>query len=363
MRTCAALVVLACGSLAQDAENARPQLIYPNGLAFDRQGNLYISDIGAHQVFKASKDGRLSVVAGTGEPGFSGDGGPAAAAQLFSPHDLTFDSQGNLLIADSLNHRIRRIDSKGVITTVAGTGTAGLTGDGGPATAAQLNGPQAIVFDRSGNALVADSYNHVVRRIDASGTITTVIGTEPGLKGDGGQATAAMISLPTDVAIAADGTIYVSEGGNSRVRQVTPDGKIQTITGFGPGSGLGGAGFVGDDGPAERAKLFAPSALQIGPEGRLFICDSGNNRIRVLQDGIIKTIAGNGETGLAGDGGDAKAAQFNTPQKIRFGPDGRLFVADRGNGRVRAIDSEGVIRTVAGEGEPRGITVSSVARP
>ena len=345
-------VMLFCwpgGYAVSQPHSASARLLYPNGLARDAQDNLYISDIGTHQVLKLTSSGDLTAVAGTGSGGFRGDGGPAADAHLFAPHGLAFDAQGRLLIADTFNHRVRRIDRDGVITTIAGTGRAGYAGDAGPATAAQLNGPQDVTVDHDGGILVADSYNAVVRRIDPSGVITTFAGSEPGLSGDGGPAIKALLNVPTAVSVAADGSVYVSDAANSRIRRIGGDGIIQTVTGFGGGSGLGGAGYGGDGGPAEKAKAFSAMGLCSTPAGHLYISDSGNNRVRVVRSGIISTLAGTGAAGFGGDGGPAPAALLNTPQKIVVAPDGRVFFADRGNGRVRRIDVTGVISTIAGE--------------
>lgn len=352
-------VISVCPALHLAGQHRSPsaRLVYPNGLARDGQGTLYISDIGTHQVLKLARDGQLMVEAGTGAGGFGGDGGPATEAQLFAPHGLAFDTQGRLLIADTFNHRIRRIDRNGVITTVVGSGVAGYVGDGGPAIAAALNGPQDIAVDRQGGILVADAYNAVVRRIDPGGIITTFAGSEPGLSGDGGPATKALINLPTAVSVGADGTVFLSDAANSRIRRVKSDGIIETVIGSGSGSGLGGAGFGGDGGPADKSKAFSAMGLHCDPSGILYISDSGNNRIRVVRNGIISTVAGTGAKGFGGDGGRALAASLNTPQKIAVAPDGTLFVADRGNGRVRMIDSAGVISTIAGDGNPRGIVI------
>ncbi|HYE75892.1 MAG TPA: hypothetical protein VEF04_21285, partial [Blastocatellia bacterium] len=176
------------------------RLVYPNGLALNDKQELFISDIGTHSILKLDRHGKLTVIAGTGEEGFSGDGEAATKAQLFSPHDLTFDREGSLLIADTNNHRIRRIDQRGIITTIAGNGKAEYSGDGGPAIKASLNNPQSIAIDRDGNLLIADTYNHVVRRIDKSGKITTFAGTIGGFGGDGSEATKAQMSLPMAVA-------------------------------------------------------------------------------------------------------------------------------------------------------------------
>lgn len=334
------------------AESAKPKLIYPNGLAFDANGRLFISDIGSHCIYRLENNGALVLVAGTGEAGFAGDGGPATQARLAAPHDLTFDSEGNLLVADTYNHRIRRIDRRGIITTVVGNGKEGWSGDGGPAVRASLNNPQSIALDAGGNLYIADTYNYVVRRVDRQGTIATFAGSEPGLAGDGGPATKAQLSLPMAVAVAPDGSVYISDAGNSRIRRVTPDGVIKTIAGFGPGSGTGGAGFSGDGGAPERAKIFSAADIKFDPAGALFISDSGNNRIRVIREGVIGTVAGSGRPGFDGDTGDALKAALNTPQKLAIGPDGSVFVADRANRRVRKVDAAGLIQTVAGEGEP-----------
>jgi sugar lactone lactonase YvrE len=340
----------------------RPQLIYPNGLALDDKGDLYISDIGAHRVFKLDGQGLLTIVAGTGEGGFGGDGGPAIKAQLHAPHDLAFDAEGNLLIADTYNHRIRRIDREGAITTVAGTGKASYTVYGDRAPKDSLNNPQGIAVDRAGNILIADTYNRVVRRLERNGTLTIVAGSVAGLSGDGGPATEAQLNLPMAVTVGPDGSIYVTDAANSRVRRITADGKIQTVTGFGGGEGIGGAGFVGEGGPAEKAKLFTPADVKLDAAGNLYISDSGNNRIRAIRGGVITTIAGSGRAGFGGDGKPATAAELNTPQKIAIAKDGSIFVADRGNHRVRKIDARGIITTAAGEGEPAGMLFDSEVR-
>jgi len=331
------------------------KLVYPNGLALDDRGDLYISDIGTHRILKLDRVGRLIVVAGTGEGGFSGDGGPATKARLNAPHDLAFDTEGNLLIADAFNHRIRRIDRQGVITTVVGIGEASYSGYGAPAPKDRLNNPQGVAVDRAGNILIADTYNRVVRRLDRNGTLTVIAGSVAGLSGDGGPATEAQLNLPMAVTVGPDGGVYISDAANSRVRRVTTDGRIQTVSGFGGGEGLGGAGFVGDGGPAEKAKLFTPADVKFDTAGNLYISDSGNNRIRVVRGGTITTFAGSGRTGFSGDGKEAMAAELNTPQKIAIAKDGSVFIADRGNQRVRKVDAKGFITTVAGEGKPTGM--------
>jgi sugar lactone lactonase YvrE len=331
-------------------KSALLSLTAPNGVALDGDGNLYISDIGAHRVLKLNRRGRLTVIAGNGEGGFSGDGGPAVAARLFSPHDVAIDRDGNLLIADTFNHRIRRVDRLGVITTVAGSGKAEYSGDNGLALQASFNNPQGLAVDSDGGLMVADTYNYVVRRIDRNGRITTFAGSrQPGFAGDGAAANAAQLSLPMAVAVARDGSVYISDAGNSRVRRVAPDGTIQTVVGYGAGSGVYGAGFTGDGGPPEKAKIFSATDLECDAEGNLYIADSGNNRIRVIRGSTITTVAGSGQPGFRGDGSRAVAAELNTPQKIVVAPDGALFIADRANRRIRKVDTKGYIHTIAGK--------------
>ena len=338
-------------------------LVYPNGLALDRAGNLFISDIGTHHILKMDRDGKFSVIAGTGEPGFGGDGGPAAKAQLSAPSDLLFDGDGNLLVADTFNHRVRRIDASGVITTLVGDGKSEYSTREAAALGVSLNNPQGIALDREGNLYIADTYNHVVRKVDRQGAVTTFAGTEAGLAGDKGPANKAQLNLPQAVAVGRDGSVYISDGANSRIRRVTPDGMIQTIGGFGPGSGEGGAGFAGDGGPAEKAKLFSPADLKFSAGGQLYVADSGNNRVRLIAHGVIMTLAGTGSPGSEGDDGKALKATLNTPQKVAVAADGALYVADRVNHKVRKIDPHGVITTVAGWAGSAGIMVDPAVLP
>ena len=345
-----AVCLFLLGSISALSQNERATLSItlqaPNGLALDPSGNLFISDIATHQILRFDQSGKLHVVAGTGEAGFSGDGGPAEKARLNSPHDLLFDAAGNLLIADSGNHRIRRISQQGVITTIAGDGKTGKTSYNDPPPSTSLNYPQSLALDHTGNLLIADTYHHVVRKLDARGVLTIFAGSLPGYGGDGGPATNAQISLPMAVAVAPDQSVYISDAGNSRIRRVTPDGRIQTVAGYGPAQDTYGGGFAGEGVPLEKAKLFSATDLKVDATGNLYIVDSGNNRLRVVRNGIIKTLAGTGEGGLRGDGKAAIEAQLSSPQKVALARDGTIFISDRANRCIRKIGQGGIIVTL-----------------
>jgi RHS repeat-associated protein len=285
----------------------------------------------------------IRTVAGTGVLGYSGDGGPATEAQLNDPR-AAVGPDGSIYISDSGNHRIRRIGPDGIINTVAGTGVAGYSGDGGPATEAQLNNPR-VTLGPDGSLNIADSGNHRIRRIGSDGIITTVAGTGvAGYSGDNGPATQAQLRNPQRVAGAPDGSLYISDRGNHRIRHVGSDGIITTV------AGTGVAGYSGDNGPAAQAQLNNPIAA-VGPEGFLYISDRGNHRIRqVGPDGIITTVAGTGVAGYSGDGGPATEAQFTDPIATQITSDRSIYIADRGNHRIRRVAPDGIITTVAGTG-------------
>jgi sugar lactone lactonase YvrE len=288
----------------------------------------------------------ITTVAGTGVAGSAGDGGPATTAQLTSPEGIAVDQAGNLYIADRDNHRIRKVTPEGTISTFAGTGAAGFSGDGGQATAAQLRNPQAVTVDGAGAVYIADTGNHRVRRVALDGVITTVAGSgTAGFSGDGGQAILARLSEPSALAIDGSANLFVLE--KNRVRKVAPGGVITTI------AGTGTAGFAGDGGPATAAQLNGPEDLAVDAAGNLYIADYLNNRVRkVIPEGVISTIAGAGDKGFAGDGGQAASALLNAPAGLAFDAAGVLYVADYGNNRVRAVAPGGVITTVAGTGTP-----------
>ena len=287
----------------------------------------------SHRVRIVDANGLITTLAGTGEPGFSGDGGSAALANVNFVHTAAPTSDGGFLLADALNNRIRKVSAAGIITTVAGSGGQGFSGDGGPATRAQINNPRSVVALPDGGFLIPDSGNHRVRRVSAGGVITTVAGTGvQGFSGDGGAATAASLSIPFAVAPTADGGFLVADIGNERIRKVSAAGRITTVA----GNGL--SGFSGDGGPAVAARLHHPhGVVEIG-NGAFLISDTTNERIRrVGPDGVITTVIGDGVRGDSGDGGPAAAARISAPKGLSVTGAGDLLIADEQNNRIRFV--------------------------
>jgi trimeric autotransporter adhesin len=380
--------------------------ISPVSIAFDASDNLFISDEASNRVRRVDAATRvITTVAGT-DRGFAGDGGPATAAKFDTIRGLAFDSAGNLLIADMINERVRRIDAATkVISTVAGTGAIGYSGDGGPATAAMLALPQTVAVDGAGNLYIADNDNARIRKVDATThTISTVAGTGTGgFSGDGGPASAALVSFSTSVTLDTSGNLYIADTGNLRIRRIDrTTGVINTIAG-GPGdnvpataavllgprdialdaagnvyiadqanhrirridavtrvlttvAGTGTGGFSGDGGPATAAKLYSPFGVAIDARNNIYIADDDNYRVRRVDGvtGTITTLAGNGTNGFSGDGGPATAASLGEVAAVAVDASGNVYIADPGNARVRKVDSSGVITTFAGGGNTLG---------
>ncbi len=320
------------------------QLDTPQSVALDSSGNLFIADTWNNRIRKVDATTKnISTVAGNGTAGFGGDDGAATAAQLDSPQSVAVDSSGNLFIADTDNHRIRKVDAAtGFISTVAGDGTFGFSGDGAAATAAQLNLPLGVAVDASGNLFIADTDNHRIRKVDAAtGVISTVAG---GGSGDGGAATAAQLNLPLGVAVDASGNLFIAEYNNQRIRKIDTDGNISTV------AGNGTHGFSGDGVAAVWAQLDSPSGVAVDSSGNLFIADY-NNRIRkVGTDGNISTVAGTGSSGFSGDGAAATAARLSSPSGVALDASDNLFIAEYD--RIRKVDAVtgNIISTVAGGG-------------
>ena len=290
--------------------------------------------------------------AGNGQWIYQGDGGPAQAASLFLPMAAVPDSARNVFISDSNNQRVRRVDGgTGIISTVAGSGGLGYSGDGGPATSATLSTPSALLVDGAGNLYIADSGNNVIRVVNAAtGTISTLVGTgQSGYSGDTGQATMAKLSHPNGLAFDGDHQLYISDTGNNVIRKVDlSTGIITTV------AGTGVAGFAGDGSLATAGLLNYPWGISLGADGSLYVADISNNRIRkVSATGILSTAVGNGLEGFAGDGGPAKQAMLNVPAAVVVDVAGNLYIADSGNQLIRKVNATtGEINTVAGSSSP-----------
>ena len=310
------------------------QFLFPNGVATDAAGNLYIADFGNHRIRKVSANGIITTIAGTGTYGFSGDGGVATSAQLYEPSGVATDAAGNLYIADFGNNRIRKVSDNGIITTIAGTGTSGFSGDGGVATSAELNFPIGVATDAAGNLYIADTGNNRIRKVSAKGIITTIAGTGTyGFTGDGGVATSAELYEPNLVATDAAGNLYIADSCNNRIRKVSDNGIITTIA----GTGVFGK-FSGDGGGATSAHLYEPISVATDAAGNLYIADTFNKRIRkVSAYGIITTIAGTGTSGFSGDGGGATSAELSYPDGVATDAAGNLYIADANNNRIRKL--------------------------
>ena len=334
-------------------------LIHPTGLAADPLGNVYIADYGDERIRVVNAAGTISTLTGTGTAGYSGDGGAAAAAtinltavttQATWVPQLAVDGWGAVYIPDSHNHRIRAVQPS--IATVAGNGSAGFGGDGGPASgsAVELYSPRDAVADASGNLYIADNSNNRVRKIDTSGNITTFAGggTTPGGSdgyGDGGPANQAILSNPQRVCVELAGNVYIADYGHNLVRVVNPGGIISVFAGGGVSTGN-----LGDGGAATNAVLSTPYGIAIDPSGNVYIADAGNNRVRVVSpQGLISTFAGGGAAGL-GDNGPATSAQLGGPQGVAADQYGNIYIADTNNNRIRRVDRSNSISTWAGTG-------------
>lgn len=300
----------------------------------------------------ASIAGVIDTLAGTGKPGYSGDGGPAASAQLQQPFHCALDGRSHLFIADNFNHCIRRIDLKtGVITTVAGTGRKGYSGDGGQATKATFNEPYAIAISDKGDLYIVDRLNAAVRHIKTeTGIITTLAGTgKSGRSGDGGAATEAMLVEPNDCCLDGKGGLLIADVGDGRIRRVDlASGRISTFAGTAPPRRKVDRRKIGDGGPADKALIAGARAVCVDGKGNTYICEREGNAVRrVDAKGIITTLAGTGAQGA--DDGPAEKATFNGPKAIRCDDAGNIYIADTENHSIRRIDAKTLrVTTIAG---------------
>ena len=358
----------AAGTLTRFAGNGRAgnsgdggpalaaQLSFPMGIAIDAAGNVFVADRDASVVRKIAANGTITTVAGSGTPGYTGDGGAAISAQINGPFGIALDSAGSLYIADTTNNVVRNVSPDGTISTVAGTGTPGYLGDGGTARSAWLNGPEGVALDAAGNLYIADTFNGRVRRVGTDGIITTAagIGSTGIFSGDGGPAISAGISLPPDVASDRAGNLYIADFGNSRVRMVT-NGIITTAAGRNDGV----PPIDGEE--AVNARFEGPTGLTVDRGGNIYFVESGigsgtglalgDYKVwKVNAAGILTLFAGNGIASFSGDGGAATAAQFNGPVGVAAGAAGVVYISDTQNQRVRAVAPGGTLATVAGTG-------------
>ncbi len=357
------------------------------GIAFDAAGNMYFCDSNNGRIRKIDTAGTITLVAGTGFNDLTGDGGPATAATFSGPYGIAVDASGSLLISDLFNRRVRKI-AGGVINTIAGNGLYQGAGDGGPATSASMSGPTGITMDSAGNLIIAETFNNRIRKVDSKGVITTLAGVVlPGFSGDGGPGTNARINNPMAVATDASGNVFWVDTFNSRVRKLNPSGVISTVStgAFNPSqpfgialdgagnllvadtlnhriiaispagaatviAGTGTGGFSGDGGSAKAATLNYPTGIAADATG-IYFCDESNHRIRkIAADGTISTVAGNGVAGFSGDGGPAASAMLRAPRAIFRDTKGNLYIADTSNHRIRVVNAAGIISTIAGTG-------------
>lgn len=314
----------------------------PYGLSIDEDGILYIPSFITDYVHTIAPDGTVAVLAGSGSTGFSGDGGPATAAEFDGPATVDWDAAGNIYISDALNFRVRKITPDGIITTVVGTGVEGFSGDGGQATAAQIAGVEGIAVADDGTLYLADYNNNRIRKVTPDGIITTIAGTgDAGFTPGPTPATQAQLNGPNGLVLAPDGTLYLGNIGSDTIQKITPDGMLSTV------AGDGSTGDGGDGGLATDAQFDNPIP-GLGPDGTLYIADYNNNKIRMVDaEGIVTTIAGTGTEGFSGDGGAATSAELAQPGAVVVDGSGAVYFPDNGNLRIRRIDPDGTISTVA----------------
>lgn len=332
------------GAVGDGGPANQAQLYLPSGVAVDTKGNVYIADTADNQIRMVTPDGNINSIAGDGYAAFAGDTAAANKAELNHPQDVAVDSSGNIYIADTNNAVVRKITSDGVINTIAGGTSVGYSGDGGTATSAGLIAPYSVAVDSSGNVYIAEPEDGRIRQVNTKGVINTVIGNGTlGFGGDGGAASSAQLWLPSGVAVDGSGNVYIADTVNNRVRKVAGT-TISTI------AGSGGFSYSGDGGSGTKAQLNRPQAVAVDAAGNAYIVDTGNNVVRKLgADGTITAFAGNGSAGFGGDGGAATSAQLSSPGGVAVDAGGNVYIADTQNARVRKV-SGGVISTVAGGG-------------
>ena len=322
-------------------------LNFPAGLALDGKNNLYIADRNNHRIRKVTPDGIITTVAGTGVHDFGGDEGPALQAHLHHPSDVEVGSKGELYISDRSNSRIRKIDIDGIITTVAGVGLPGFGGDFGFAINALLKYPFGISLDRYDNLYIADRGNNRIRKVDSRGIITTLAGDSMhAFGGDHGPAAYSNLAYPTDVVVDDMDNVYIADRNNNRIRKIDGQGVITTFM------GTGDSGFNGDNEISPETSLHLPFALAIHPDNKLVVADRSHFRVRSvdIKSYVVRTVAGNGKSLFKGDGGPGTGATLNTPSGIGIDSHGNILFADLQHHRIRKLAPDGIITTFAGNG-------------
>ena len=335
------------GNSGDNGPATAAQLTYPLSVTVDPSNNIVIADTSNNVIRVVNTSGIIKTLAGTGKPGYSGDNGPATSALIYQPWTVSADLNGNILFVDYDNDVIRRIDTKGVITTVAGNAKAGLGTDNVPATSSSLYYPFGVAAEAAGSFLIADFSNNTIRRVSTSGIITTIAGNGfKTISPNGGAASSAILANPTNVAIDLNGNLLVADWNNQLLERVTlANGTIAAI------AGIGRAAYTADNVPATSAGLNFPEGITTDRSGNIYLSDTFNERIRKIDaNGIITTIAGVGQSGYQGDGGSALKANVSVPQGLRFDPAGNLVFADSNNHVVRSISPQGIITTIAGTG-------------
>lgn len=332
------LVLVAGGGSGGDGAPAtQAKLVAPFGTGFNAGGTLFFVELTGERAGKIGSDGILKIIAGSGKLGSKGDGGPAAGAEFNGMHSLAVTRDGDLYLADTWNNRVRKIDAQtGIITALAGTGTKGFSGDGGPAIKAEFGGIYCLALDEAGGLLyLADLDNRRIRVVDLkSGTVSTLAGNgKKGVPEDGADARSAPLVDPRAVAIDGKGLVYILERSGHALRVVDRSGKIRTV------AGTGEKGASGDGGPALKARLNGPKHLCVDPAGNVLIADTENHRVRLYRpsDGTIHSFAGSGRKGTAGLDGPPGQAELNLPHGVTIGPGGIVFIADSSNNRILKI--------------------------
>jgi uncharacterized protein (TIGR03437 family) len=311
-------------------------MIAPFGVTVDSSGNIYIAEYGTNRIRKVDSSGKITTAIGDGNQGFAGDGGPANKVEMSGPTAVAVDSSGNIYFADSRNNRIRKL-AGGNVTTIVGNGLVSYSGDGGPATRAQLNAPQGVAVDAVGILYVADTSNNVVRKVAANGSISNFAGNaSPGSNSDGSAATSAQLNGPQGVAVDGSGNVFIADTLNNKIRKVATNGNISTF--------------------GSSANLVAPYGVATDAAGNVYVAEFGGNRVRKISadGGTVTTIAGNGNQGYSGDGGNPATAMLNAPKGVAVDSVGNIYIADSANNRVRKVSSNGSgglrIDTIAGNG-------------